>query len=63
MPDPEQLRRWRLILGKDAQAPLDGVGGCNLSGSDAEMDRVCGLCARLKREREERRARERNNEK
>jgi hypothetical protein len=37
-PDPEQLRRWRLILGKDAQAPLDGVGGCNLSSSDAEMD-------------------------
>jgi hypothetical protein len=26
-PNPEQLRRWRLILGKDAQAPLDGLGG------------------------------------
>jgi hypothetical protein len=40
-PDPEQLRRWRLILGKDAQSPLDqmgGGGGCNLSGGDAEMD-------------------------
>jgi hypothetical protein len=38
LPDPEQLRRWRLILGKDAQAPLDGMGGCILSGGDAEMD-------------------------
>ncbi len=39
-PNPEQLRRWRLILGKDAQAPLDGLGGggCALSGGDAEMD-------------------------
>jgi len=36
--DPEQLRRWRLILGKDAQAPLDGMGACRLSGGDAEMD-------------------------
>lgn len=42
-PDIEQLRRWRLILGKDAQAPLDGMcagagGGCGLSAGDAEMD-------------------------
>src|SRR5215213_8707047 len=39
-PDLEQLRRWRLILGKDAQQPLDGMcgGGCGLSGGDAEMD-------------------------
>jgi hypothetical protein len=36
--DLEQLRRWRLILGKDAQAPLDGMGGCALSAGDAEMD-------------------------
>jgi len=43
MPAPEldQLRRWRLILGKDAQQPLDQMcagGGCGLSGGDAEMD-------------------------
>jgi hypothetical protein len=37
-PEPEQLRRWRLILGKDAQQPLDGMGGCSLGGGDAEMD-------------------------
>jgi hypothetical protein len=37
-PDPEQLRRWRLVLGKDAQAPLDGLGGCALGAGDAEMD-------------------------
>jgi hypothetical protein len=39
-PDNEQLRRWRLILGKDAQQPLDGMcgGGCGLSSGDAEMD-------------------------
>jgi hypothetical protein len=37
-PDPEQLRRWRLILGQDAQAPLDGLGGCALASGDAEMD-------------------------
>src|SRR3954468_1625964 len=40
-PEIEQLRRWRLILGKDAQQPLDGMcggGGCGLSGGDAEMD-------------------------
>src|SRR5438874_3421618 len=38
MPGPEQLRRWRLILGRDAQAPLDGLGGCALAAGDAEMD-------------------------
>lgn len=41
-PELEQLRRWRLILGKDAQAPLDqmsgGTGGCALGSGDAEMD-------------------------
>src|SRR5438270_1478483 len=40
-PDLEQLRRWRLILGKDAQQPLAQMGpggGCGLSGGDAEMD-------------------------
>jgi hypothetical protein len=33
--DPEQLRRWRLVLGKDSQEALQG---CSLSGSDDEMD-------------------------
>jgi hypothetical protein len=38
MTDPEQLRRWRLILGKEAQAPLADMGGCALGAGDAEMD-------------------------
>src|SRR5689334_6174508 len=33
-PDPEQLRRWRLILGKDAETALE----CSLGAGDAEMD-------------------------
>ncbi|HEY1379486.1 MAG TPA: VWA domain-containing protein [Gemmataceae bacterium] len=37
-PDPEQLRRWRLILGPDAQPALGPMGGCTLSAGDAEMD-------------------------
>src|SRR5688572_20173717 len=38
--DPEHIRRWRLILGKDSQDALAemGEGGCELSGADAEMD-------------------------
>jgi len=40
--DLEQLRRWRLILGKDAQQPIDGMGGCALSAADAEMDAALG---------------------
>jgi hypothetical protein len=38
--DAEELRRWRLVLGKDSQQPLDGMcaGGCPLSAGDAEMD-------------------------
>src|SRR5262245_40398467 len=38
--DPEQLRRWRLVLGKDSQEALGGMcaGGCSLSGGDSEMD-------------------------
>src|SRR5262245_50530177 len=38
--DPEQLRRWRLVLGKDSQDTLNGMcnDGCALSGADAEMD-------------------------
>jgi len=38
MPDPEQLRRWRLVLGKDAQASFEQMGGCPLGDGDAEMD-------------------------
>src|SRR5689334_12096177 len=38
MHDSEQLRRWRLILGKDADAPLCDMGGRSLSAGDAEMD-------------------------
>jgi VWA domain containing CoxE-like protein len=37
-PDTEQLRRWRLILGKDADVSLCDMGGRSLSGGDAEMD-------------------------
>jgi VWA domain containing CoxE-like protein len=38
--DTEQLRRWRLVLGKDSQEALGGMcgGGCALSAGDAEMD-------------------------
>jgi hypothetical protein len=46
-PELEQLRRWRLILGKDSQQSLDGMcggggTGCALSGADAEMDAALG---------------------
>lgn len=40
--DPEQLRRWRLILGKDSQPALSSMGGCGLSDADAEMDEALG---------------------
>lgn len=38
--DPEQLRRWRLVLGKDSQDSLTSCCGssCSLSAEDAEMD-------------------------
>src|SRR5688572_1499246 len=38
--EPEQLRRWRLILGKDSQESLNqmGGGGCTLSADQALMD-------------------------
>ena len=36
--DPEQLRRWRLVLGKDAGLGCMGGQGNALSGADAEMD-------------------------
>ncbi len=37
---PEQLARWRLILGKDAQESIAALSpdGCALSGELAEMD-------------------------
>lgn len=47
--DPEQLTRWRLILGKDSQeslAKMDGSGGCTLSpdqqGMDEALDAIYG---------------------
>ncbi len=36
--NPEQLRRWRLVLGKDSQDALDAMQPCGLSAGDAEMD-------------------------
>ena len=38
--NPEQLTRWRLILGKDSQECLGGMaaGGCTLSAEQLEMD-------------------------
>lgn len=40
--DLEEVRRWRLVLGKDSQQPLDGMcqGGCSLGADDAEMDQA-----------------------
>jgi hypothetical protein len=40
MPDPEQLARWRLILGQDAQEDLARLSpaGCSLSAEQREMD-------------------------
>lgn len=37
---PEQVARWRLILGKNAQDPLSNMcpGGCALSSEQMEMD-------------------------
>ena len=37
---PDQLARWRLILGKDSQESFDkmGAGGCALSPQQLEMD-------------------------
>lgn len=40
--DPEQLTRWRLVLGKDSQDSLAQMcpngGGCSLSSEQSEMD-------------------------
>jgi hypothetical protein len=35
---PDQLSRWRLVLGKDSQDALSGMGGCPLSADQMEMD-------------------------
>src|SRR3954464_4397753 len=37
---PEQLTRWRLVLGKDSQDSLSSMcpSGCNLSAEQLEMD-------------------------
>src|SRR5687768_14262633 len=37
---PEQLSRWRLVLGKDSQDALANMcpGGCSLSAEQLEMD-------------------------
>jgi hypothetical protein len=40
--DDEQLRRWRLILGKDSQASLGSMGSCALGAGDSEMDAALG---------------------
>ncbi|MBM4074576.1 MAG: hypothetical protein FJ267_02880, partial [Planctomycetes bacterium] len=42
--DPEQLKRWRLILGKQAEDALSGMcpGGCTLDGAQQEMDEALG---------------------
>lgn len=42
MSDIERQRRWRLILGKEAEAPTseDGTGLSSLSETDARMDHV-----------------------
>jgi hypothetical protein len=39
--DPEQIKRWRLILGQHVQeslAQMGGAGGCQLSGEQVGMD-------------------------
>src|ERR1044071_7133451 len=39
--DPEQIKRWRLILGQHAQeslAQMGGAGGCQLSPDQVAMD-------------------------
>jgi hypothetical protein len=36
--DPEQLQRWRLILGKSAEESLGRMGSCTLGGELSELD-------------------------
>lgn len=43
--DNERLKRWRLVLGKEAEPAGGGAGGgpglpCSLEGSEAQMDKV-----------------------
>src|SRR5688572_17027408 len=41
---PEQLNRWRLVLGKDSRDCLSQMcpGGCSLSAEQMEMDDALG---------------------
>ena len=50
---PEQLSRWRLVLGKDSQDALHGMspGGCPLSADQAEMDEALALLSKPLRRR------------
>jgi len=41
--DAEQLRRWRLILGEEAQAALEQYGRAALSAGDAGIDQALGV--------------------
>src|SRR6188768_3902943 len=38
--DPEQVKRWRLILGQHAQESLEKMGGCALSQEQLGIDGV-----------------------
>ena len=40
MENAARLRRWRLILGSDAQERLSGMGGCGLSQQEDLMDQA-----------------------
>ncbi|HZZ82286.1 MAG TPA: VWA domain-containing protein [Gemmataceae bacterium] len=40
--NPDELRRWRLVLGKDSQESLNRMGGCALSSADGELDDALG---------------------
>ena len=41
--DPEQLRRWRLVLGKDSQDALGNMGSCSLTGDSAAIDEALDM--------------------
>ena len=41
--DPEQLRRWRLVLGKDSQDALGNMGSCSLMGDSAAIDEALDM--------------------
>jgi VWA domain containing CoxE-like protein len=40
--DETQLKRWRLILGKDSQESLNQLGKCQLGAGESEMDEALG---------------------